>query len=222
MSSRISEKVKTEILQEYVEPCYKSDIENLIKERNFWRKVGNYFDTFSKLSIGSSSIISFASGIYSDNLLSFFSGTTSVLSLVFMQFASYSQSQSKERTSKLNKLLEKLKIDTIPDITTQSIPLTQTYQQYSSYPYSSYYSTYPTQMSSQGVSSYIQPIIQQPIVPPTIIREPSYIRPVSENKEEEKGLEKVSLVNPVVGVQSIYTSPVLDNKEDIENKSITV
>jgi hypothetical protein len=56
MSSRISEKVKTEILQEYVEPCYKSDIENLIKERNFWRKVGNYFDTFSKLSIGSSSI----------------------------------------------------------------------------------------------------------------------------------------------------------------------
>jgi hypothetical protein len=117
-----------------------------------------------------------------------------------MQFASYSQSQSKERTSKLNKLLEKLKIETIPDITTQSIPLTQTYQQYSSYPYSSYYSTYPNQMSSQGVSSYIQPIIQQPIVPPPVIRTQNiYTPPVSENKEEEKELEK-----------------------DIENKTISV
>ena len=181
MSSKISEKVKTEILQEYVEPCYKSDIENLIKERNFWRKVGNYFDTFSKLSIGSSSIISFASGIYSDNLLSFFSGTTSVLSLVFMQFASYSQSQSKERTSKLNKLLEKLKIETIPDITTQSV--LQTYQQNAtsmSYPYSPYY-TYPMQTISQP---YIPPVVQSI---QTISSPNSPInRSSTENKEESK------------------------------------
>ena len=222
MSSKISEKVKNEILQEYVEPCYKADVENLITERNFWRKVGNYFDTFSKISIGSSSIISFASGIYSDNLLSFFSGTTSVLSLVFMQFASYSHSQSKERTAKLNKLLEKLKIETIPDITNQSIPLTQTSQQYSSYPYSSYYSTYPRQTSQGMSSSYFSPPIIQQAVPPTIFRESSYSRPVSENKEEEKGLEKVSLINPVVGLQSIYTHSTSENKEDIEHKSTIV
>ena len=188
MSSRISEKVKTEILQEYVEPCYKSDIENLIKERNFWRKVGNYFDTFSKLSIGSSSIISFASGIYSDNLLSFFSGTTSVLSLVFMQFASYSQSQSKERTSKLNKLLEKLKIETIPDITTQSV--LQTYQQNAtsiSYPYSSYY-TYPMQTISQP---YIPPVVQsiQTISSPKSPINTSSTESKEESKEIAIGIE---------------------------------
>jgi hypothetical protein len=212
MSSKISEKVKNEILEKYVEPCYKADVENLITERNFWRKVGNYFDTFSKISIGSSSIISFASGIYSDNLLSFFSGTTSVLSLVFMQFASYSHSQSKERTAKLNKLLEKLKIDTIPDITTQSIPLTQTYQQYSSYPYSSSY-LYGAQYNNQSSSSYIQPntqyntqsFVQQPIGQHILDRQQTIVP------------------SQIVRVSSIYDPPPkVDNKDMdvVDEKSI--
>ena len=73
-------------------------------------------------------------------------------------------------------------------------------------------------MSSQPVS-FFSPIIQQAVPPPTVVRDPSYIRPVSENKEDT---EKVSLVNPVVGVQSIVTHSTSDNKEDIENKSISV
>ena len=98
-----------------------------------------------------------------------------------MQFASYSQSQSKERTSKLNKLLEKLKIETIPDITTQSV--LQTYQQNAtsmSYPYSPYY-TYPMQTISQP---YIPPVVQSI---QTISSPNSPInRSSTENKEESK------------------------------------
>ena len=128
MSNKISTKVKDEILVELIEPCYKTDIKELIQERKFWRKTGNYFESASKVFIGASSIVSFASGIYNYQLLSFFSGTTGVLSLVCMQFSSYSYNESKERTSKLNKLLDKLKIETVPDISTQALT-SSNYQQ---------------------------------------------------------------------------------------------
>lgn len=144
MSNKISTKVKDEILIELVEPCYKTDIKELIDERKFWRKTGNYFESASKIFIGASSIVSFASGIYNYQLLSFFSGTTGVLSLVCMQFSSYSYSESKERTSKLNKLLDKLKIETVPDISTQQ-SVQSSYQQ----------TPYPSSQSYMNPSSVI-------------------------------------------------------------------
>jgi hypothetical protein len=162
MSNKISTKVKEEILIELVEPCYKTDIKELINERKFWRKTGNYFESASKVFIGASSIVSFASGIYNYQLLSFFSGTTGVLSLVCMQFSSYSYNESKERTSKLNKLLDKLKIETVPDISAQVL----TSSNYQQTPYQS--SVYNPR---QPVYSEPRPVVI--VEPPKVYNEPS-------------------------------------------------
>jgi hypothetical protein len=195
MSNKISTKVKDEILSELVEPCYKADVKELIEERKFWRKTGNYFESASKVFIGASSIVSFASGIYNYQLLSFFSGTTGVLSLVCMQFSSYSYNESKERTSKLNKLLEKLKIETVPDISAQALT-SSTYQQT---PYTSGYNPYG---SSQGVvynppQTYVN---QRPVVivePPKVYNAPSSLTSSPVSKKRSISLHKeVEMTTP--------------------------
>lgn len=201
MSNKISTKVKEEILIELVEPCYKTDIKELINERKFWRKTGNYFESASKVFIGASSIVSFASGIYNYQLLSFFSGTTGVLSLVCMQFSSYSYNESKERTSKLNKLLDKLKIETVPDISAQALT-SSTYQQTpyaSSYQQPNYnipqsYSTIPSQISQSSVKVIPKPEVihyNEPssTTPSQEKRSLSIKKSISQEKEIEKEIE---------------------------------
>ena len=205
MSNKISTKVKEEILVELVEPCYKTDIKELINERKFWRKTGNYFESASKVFIGASSIVSFASGIYDYQLLSFFSGTTGVLSLVCMQFSSYSYNESKERTSKLNKLLEKLKIETVPDISDQ--PLARSTYQQTPYTVAQTYSSayqqppYPVQIISKPeVIHYNQPS-SKTSTPPQAKRSLSRKKSISEEKEIDKEVE-------------MTTPNIIEDKED--------
>jgi hypothetical protein len=186
MSNKISTKVKDEILTELVEPCYKADVKELIEERKFWRKTGNYFESASKVFIGASSIVSFASGIYNYQLLSFFSGTTGVLSLVCMQFSSYSYNESKERTSKLNKLLDKLKIETVPDISAQAL----TSSNYQQTPYQS--SVYNPR---QPVYSEPRPVVI--IEPPKVYNAPSSLTSSPVSKKRSISLEKeVEMTTP--------------------------
>ncbi|NBU53725.1 MAG: hypothetical protein EBS33_05060, partial [Alphaproteobacteria bacterium] len=66
--------------------------------------------------VGFTSILSFSSGIYDDRILSFVAGTTSVISLVFLQFSSHSYKESKKSTEDLNRILQKLNIEGVIDI----------------------------------------------------------------------------------------------------------
>ena len=212
MSNKISTKVKEEILTELVEPCYKTDIKELINERKFWRKTGNYFESASKVFIGASSIVSFASGIYNYQLLSFFSG---VLSLVCMQFSSYSYNESKERTSKLNKLLDKLKIETVPDISAQALT-SSTYQQTpyaSSYQQPNYnipqsYSTSPSQISQSSVK-----VIPKPEV--IHYNEPSSTTP----SQEKRSLSIKKSISQEKEIEMTTPNIIEDKlKDDIDEK----
>lgn len=115
----VSDQVKRDIMKKLIEPCYYKDVKDLITERDFWRKLGNIFESSGKIFVGTSSIAAFSSGMYKYDILSFVAGTTSVVSLICMQFSSYSYNESKERTSKLNKLLHKLGVESIPDISYQ-------------------------------------------------------------------------------------------------------
>lgn len=192
MSNKISTKVKDEILTELVEPCYKADVKELIEERKFWRKTGNYFESASKVFIGASSIVSFASGIYNYQLLSFFSGTTGVLSLVCMQFSSYSYNESKERTSKLNKLLEKLKIETVPDISNQVL----TSSNYQQTPYTS---------SQTYQSSVYNPRPVVIVEPPKVYNAPSSLTSTPPSKKRSISFHKeVEMTTP----------NIIEDKED--------
>ena len=60
------------------------------------------------------SIMSFSSGYFHDDTLSFISGSISCLSLACLQFASFSYKENKKQGDELNILLKKLKLDTVP------------------------------------------------------------------------------------------------------------
>ena len=115
-SLQISEELKRDILINLIEPSYKADITSSLKLKKKFKFFGLTFESMSKLFLGISSITSFASGIYKYQLLSFFAGTTSVISLVFLQYSSFSYRESKKITNEINNTLKKLNIQQgIPD-----------------------------------------------------------------------------------------------------------
>ena len=120
-----------------------------------------------------------------------------------MQFSSYSYNESKERTSKLNKLLDKLKIDTVPDISAQALT-SSTYQQTpyaSSYQQPNYnipqsYSTIPSQIPPSSVQVIPKPEVihynapsSRTSTPPQARRSLSIKKSTTEEKEIEKEME---------------------------------
>ena len=111
--ANISLAVKQEIVVEIVEPSYKNDMKRNFKLKKMFKNLGLMFETLSKLFVGITSIMSFASGIYRIEILSFLAGTTSVVSLVLLQYSSYSYRESKKISSEINEILKKLNLDTI-------------------------------------------------------------------------------------------------------------
>ena len=109
----VSEILKKEILTTLVEPQYKNEIKGYLSLRKKFKNWGLLFETMSKFFVGVSSIMSFASGIYKYEILSFLAGTTSVVSLVLLQYSSFSYRESKKITSELNDILKKLDIPTL-------------------------------------------------------------------------------------------------------------
>jgi len=109
----ISQSVKQEILVDIVEPSYKTDIKRNFKLKKMFKNLGLTFETLSKFFVGVTSIISFASGIYRIEVLSFLAGTTSVVSLVLLQYSSYSYRESKKISAEINEFLKKLNIESI-------------------------------------------------------------------------------------------------------------
>ena len=108
----VSDKLKNDILVNFVEPQYKNDIIHNLKFRKKFKSYGLFFETLSKLFLGISSVISFASGIYKYEVLSFLSGTSSVVSLVLLQYSSFSYRESKKLSIEINEILKKLNIST--------------------------------------------------------------------------------------------------------------
>jgi len=111
MDNFISNEIKRDIIINYIEPSYKSDIIRAIKLKKTFKKLGLMFEIFSKLFVGITSILSFSSGIYKTQYLSFLSGTSSVVSLVLLQYVSYAYRENKKLTNEITDLLKKLNID---------------------------------------------------------------------------------------------------------------
>jgi hypothetical protein len=110
----ISYEIKVKIVKEYVEPAYLYDIKSMIKGKRCWKMVGQIFETFSKIFIAISGILSFSSGYYNDKTLSFLAGSVSTISLAMLQFSAFSFKENKKLSDELNIILKKLGIDTIP------------------------------------------------------------------------------------------------------------
>ena len=114
-SLEISNELKKDILVNLIEPSYKSDIASSLNLKKKFKFFGLTFETLSKLFLGIASITSFASGIYKYQLLSFFAGTSSVISLVLLQYSGFSYRESKKITTEINNTLKKLNISSIPN-----------------------------------------------------------------------------------------------------------
>ena len=106
--------MKETIQHDIIRPNYIEEINTFIKGRSNWRMIGICAETLSKLSLGVSAILSFASYAYSDQYLGFYSGSMSTFSLVSFQFATFSFRESKRSTEHLNKLLTLFHIDPVP------------------------------------------------------------------------------------------------------------
>jgi hypothetical protein len=112
---KVSEEIKKEIFSN-VENSYKIDINEMINSKTCWRRTGLTFETLSKITVAIGGVLSFSSGYFGSNMLSFISGSVSVLSLSFLQFGTFGFKQSKKKSHDLNILLKKLDLDTVPII----------------------------------------------------------------------------------------------------------
>lgn len=112
---KVSEFTKKEIFN-HVEDSYKKDVNEMILGKTCWRRTGITFETLSKILVAIGGVLSFSSGYFDSKVLSFISGSISVVSLALLQFSSFGFKQSKKRANDLNILLKKLDLDTIPVI----------------------------------------------------------------------------------------------------------
>lgn len=116
---KIRDAIKLQIVQELIEPYYIHDIESKIRGKKCWKKTAQIFETVSKVLVAVGGIISFSSGYYKDETLSFFAGTISTLSLATLQFASFAYLENKKQGQELNVLLKKLDLDIVPIVEQQ-------------------------------------------------------------------------------------------------------
>ena len=66
-----------------IQPNYIEEISTFIRGRNRWRSIGMFFETLSKVCIGSGSVLSFSSGVYNSTNMSFVAGSVSTIFFVF-------------------------------------------------------------------------------------------------------------------------------------------
>lgn len=116
----VSDTLKIYIVKKLIEPSYKTDIEDMIHGKRCWKLAGHIFETISKILVAIGCIFSFSSGYFSNNELSFIAGSISTISLAMLQISSFAYKENKRQTYELNILLQKLNIDTIPDINMES------------------------------------------------------------------------------------------------------
>ena len=125
--------IKDHVTFNIIQPNYIVEIEEHILSRSKWKCVSITFETISKVLLGLSTVLSFASGVYTSTTISFAAGTVSTLSLVSLQFSNFSKRESKRSSEELNVLLKKLDVDTLPEYnievsSTQSMKRTDTNQ----------------------------------------------------------------------------------------------
>ncbi|XWV26896.1 hypothetical protein QJ857_gp0154 [Tupanvirus soda lake] len=109
-------KIRTEL----VEKTYFNDVKYNIKSKSRWKIVGDIAEAISHILTGVSAVLAFAAGFFDYKELSFVAGCLGTISLVLFQFSYYATKESKERTKQVNRILDKLGIDEIVDITIDS------------------------------------------------------------------------------------------------------
>jgi hypothetical protein len=113
--NHISLAVKKKILVDLIEPAYYEDVKSKLKTKKIWIGCGHIFETLSKIMIATAGCLSFASGFYNNKTLSFLSGSSSTVGLAFIQFSAYCFKESRDTYDDLNRILNHINIQNIPE-----------------------------------------------------------------------------------------------------------
>jgi len=101
---------------EMINDRYNEDIKIGLANRSGWKTTGDVSETLGYVLLGASTIISFSAGFFDIRVLSFVAGCVGICSSLLLKFALYSMTQSKESTNEINKILTKIGIDNVVDI----------------------------------------------------------------------------------------------------------
>lgn len=112
--------VTTRIKRELLDSMYYRDVRYNLRSRFRWKFIGDFTEAFSHIFTGVATILAFASGFFGLDILAFLAGCFGAVSLVILQFSSYAVKESRERTVQVNRILRKLGMDEIADITIDS------------------------------------------------------------------------------------------------------
>lgn len=178
---KIRDAIKVQIVQELIEPYYIQDIKSKIRGKKCWKRTAQIFETVSKILVAVGGIISYSSGYYKDETLSFFAGTISTLSLATLQFASFAYLENKKQGQELNVLLKKLDLDIVP-IVEQQVPSSQ----------------HPPSLIDESFSRKLKRALR---IPDSIIIK-------EEDEEEKKNMDEKQKDNNKVSSDSLVTSTV--------------
>lgn len=104
-----------------VKPSLIKDVKEMVGGRAIWRRVSVVAETLGRVSSAAATVLAFAAaselaGGDASRIIGFTSGTVGTAGMVFTLFASFSRSQSIERSDALNLILEHAKIGPIPEI----------------------------------------------------------------------------------------------------------
>jgi hypothetical protein len=115
--------VKVQIRQD-VADAYKDEARMLVKSRLRWKQGGDWCEAIAKGLTGASSVLAYAASADRDtaraDIFAFVSGCVGTVGLVLLTYSSYATRESRQRTSELNGLLQKLGMTPMPDIAAES------------------------------------------------------------------------------------------------------
>lgn len=94
-----------------------------MRSKNIWKYLGDISNTLSHVMLALSTILAFAAGFFKIAILSFLSGCFSTIALSLTQFSMYALKESRERTHRVNTILNKLGISEIPDLVAGSVDI---------------------------------------------------------------------------------------------------
>jgi hypothetical protein len=111
--------VKVQVRQDMAD-AYKEEAHMLVKSRQRWKRGGDWCEAIAKGLTGVSTILAYAASAAEDgtttDILAFVSGCVGTTGLVLLTYSSYATRESRQRTTELNGLLQKLGVTPMPEI----------------------------------------------------------------------------------------------------------
>ena len=115
MNSLQTSELHERVLNGVINPSIEGEVVDLMGSRDNWRKIYNITEALGHILIVVSTVFAFAAGVYNElSSLAFVSGCVSTISISLLKFSDYAAKESNERTSTLNKLLDRLDIKQLP------------------------------------------------------------------------------------------------------------